>query len=493
MAQIIQSERKIFLPLAIRALDTPDRRDRIPTTTRDPIRDNPEKARYARKSPYLNEAGVLDEELMRRDIRELFACVTKNVEPAREIVTELFSPSFDRSYRYALKVFRNKGKNIDVKKSSRRLNGRATLSHSFEAAGNVLGFLNTYGILGSARPIITPYEVLKFKSDEIIAITICAAILHDVVEDVSKTPEQIERNFKALEQMLRPFGKEFAEEVLGNVRLLTNCYTLMRKWAFGFIPKRDQEGIATLSPVERVLIGFERAAEAATRGRYSKYTNILEKLAVELEKLHSFGGSEDGQIRAAYRGHTRTEQDIENYLVYKEYNYFMLDLLSGCFERFRSPSDGGDIPLLIKVGGDALNNLETTDSDDMDKIRKMLGKIEIVLRALDSDERVGAEPFLHLDGRIHLGWIQHLRASGVNQAYIQQWEGLSFSSRCAIIANCRGWIKELDHKTSHSSRGTMGPFLRRKEAKYLHKYGIDPKARVGVVRENPLGELWEAE
>ncbi len=171
----------------------------------------------------------------KRDVKTIFDRARLNNAPPRKLLEANFGRQFARAFSYSLEVLGSTG--------DRRENGHPSVVHSLQVAMRHAGFCNSYGSgLKRGRrieldsPIVTPYDLIRMKSDDYFIQALCSAMAHDTVEDKSKSARELEQGFRDLKQAFSLFGNFFAIQVTRNVRLLTNRYARLLKQAQRHMP-----------------------------------------------------------------------------------------------------------------------------------------------------------------------------------------------------------------------------------------------------------------
>jgi hypothetical protein len=441
-----------------------------------PVRANPPITRI--------KSAVKDVNL-REDIRRIFNSAKANNNPQKRLLDAVFGREFSRCFRHALMVLRKTG--------DRRESGHPSIVHALEVSLGVMGISNVYGLVelgpGAARPMgetITPRNLMEMKGEDYWMKAMCVAILHDVVEDSSRSAVGMKQGFKLLRGVLSPYGKDFAQDVIRGVRLLTNKHARLLKAAQRGIHETDY-------PIGSVRLGLETVRRELELGdRLGEYVKRLDALIADLDRLEAMEETVEEPFVASYHARVSAVSGIMDYLSFKAYNHFTRELLRACIEAFEEVRDTADIPLLVKLK-DAMNNTETTNVSNRRRIRRSLAKAEMVGRRIDSVEAPYEESrdIAHIpDGST--GWIQYLEGrDNVDLIYIENWKALAMDLRCAMIRACivrREAIKALDVGAMVAE---MHPFLARLELKYRELYGILPEhGRIAVVQRNPVAKLW---
>ena len=248
---------------------------------------------------------------------------------------------------------------------------------------------------GEAAICHTADVAVRAKDLGLPGIYIKLALLHDCVEDTSKSPEACVRN---LQEIDRVFGHELG----ANVRLLTNRYALIVDRAVKSLDRGETtlemtpESVAhVVSEVQRLRRTLRADVQKALEHEYDRLTESLPTMDLA-EGLRIF------RINRNYKLST----EIALYV----YGLFVNDMVDD-FKK-RNPGRVYDVPLVVKFL-DANDNLRTSAATERMKLEKVLRKTQTIL-----DRSFHLHGYLHelgVEDRVFAVTYEYLKYSLVEQ------------------------------------------------------------------------------
>ena len=445
------------------------------------------------KTGHVHKINPIPGPVDRAKLKTLIERAKRNDNPSRALLKELFaSPSspafigeeFVQSFLYALDILR--------KYSGQRETGHASITHSLRLVLSLFGWTNSYGLAEKEGrsfvpigDIVAPSHLIALKGEDYLKIAACAAILHDLLEDSSKSAAQIEERLAELEKKLTQIGgAEFAQQVCKFVYLLTNKYDRVQKMA----QRQVANGSSPIKSVEGALRAVRK--ELVADGLQS-YVKMADELLSDVEKMDAMADSLPSRLHGSYGSRMGSTKRLFDWLSFKAYAHYSRDLLYACIENFSS-HETSDIPLLVKWL-DGKDNIATMNFSNREKILRALAKAEIVVRRIDSRENRYANlrdvAFIPDDIK---GWIRYLyERDDVNKDYLAIWQALALDLKCLMVRACIQRAEMLAKADEPSVAGEMGPFLAEMESKYRSIYVLDERhGFIRLLRKNPIGGLW---
>jgi hypothetical protein len=190
-----------------------------------------------------------------------------------------------------------------------------------------------------------------------------AALLHDVVEDKSKSFREIE---DGLERIVTDFGEEVAEDV----DALTNKYSVLAK----AIEKRtklskDDDIMRVKGKIHETLDQIEE--ETKREGLYQKYGRYIQEFRLMIR-----GTQKEHWSNIRDRFHMFTLYD---FLKFRSYDLYLEEIKKQTLERATKSDPYYDVPLLVKLS-DSIDNIRTTNPFDKRRFDKLVVKTESRIR-----------------------------------------------------------------------------------------------------------------
>ncbi|MBT4716996.1 HD domain-containing protein [Candidatus Woesearchaeota archaeon] len=186
-----------------------------------------------------------------------------------------------------------------------------------------------------------------------------AALLHDVVEDKSKS-------FQDLERGLEYIVEEFGEDTARDVDMLTNTFSVLAK---GIEKRTDLEHERNAMTVKRVIHDTLDRMEEETKeqGIYGKYQNYFNQFR---QMIRETKAEEWTMLKQRFETFT-----LYDFLKFRSYDLYLEEIKRETIERAEKGDEYYAVPLLVKLS-DSIDNIRTTSPLDRRRMDKLIVKTE---------------------------------------------------------------------------------------------------------------------